>query len=65
MQIWSMNIETQHLENDEIINVYSIIVETESIIYLNDKDRTKIRCTPNHLFLTAQGTWKSIQFQSY
>lgn len=42
-------------------NVHSTLVEEVLTIHLDNG--SKIRCTPNHLFLTSKGEWKRSEFR--
>ena len=49
------------LQDDEVTNVHSTLIEEILTIYL--ASGSTIKCTPNHLFLTSKEEWKRSEFR--
>lgn len=58
--VFSMNAK-EELEEDEVTNVHSTLVEEVLTIHL--AGGSAIQCTPNHLFLTSKGEWRRYELR--
>jgi intein/homing endonuclease len=61
MKITSYNEATKQFEQDEVTKVVTNEVRCEITITLENGER--VRCTPNHLFLTVGGKWKRHEYR--